>query len=70
MHCWTATQLAAFLAWSAGRSEHHALWTVMAATGIRRGEALALRWRDLSLDARTVSVRRSAGGCVPLVLRR
>ena len=30
-------------------------------TGMRRGEALALRWRDVDLDAGTVSVRRSAG---------
>ena len=30
-------------------------------TGMRRGEALALRWRDVDLDAATVSVRRSAG---------
>lgn len=30
-------------------------------TGMRRGELLALRWRDVDLDAATVSVRRSAG---------
>ena len=28
---------------------------------MRRGEALALRWRDVDLDAGTLSVRRSAG---------
>ena len=28
-------------------------------TGARRGELLALRWRDVDLDAATVSVRRS-----------
>jgi integrase len=61
MQCWTTGQLAAFLRWSAERSEHHPLWAVLAATGMRRGEALALRWRDIGLDAATVSVRRSAG---------
>jgi integrase len=61
MACWTAGQLAAFLRWAAGHSEHHPLWHVLAATGMRRGEALALRWRDVSLDAATVSIRRSAG---------
>lgn len=61
MACWTATQLAAFLRWAAGHSEHHPLWHVLAATGMRRGEALALRWHDVSLDAGTVSIRRSAG---------
>ena len=39
----------------------YALWHVLAMTGMRRGEALALRWRDVDLDAATVSVRRSAG---------
>ncbi|WP_285734015.1 site-specific integrase [Nocardiopsis sp. ATB16-24] len=29
-------------------------------TGMRRGEVLALRWRDVDLDARTMAVRRSA----------
>ena len=28
---------------------------------MRRGEALALRWRDVDLDGGTVAVRRSAG---------
>jgi integrase len=61
MHCWTAGQLAAFLSWAAEHAVRHVLWHVLAATGMRRGEALALRWRDVSLDAGTVSVRRSAG---------
>jgi Phage integrase, N-terminal SAM-like domain len=61
MHPWSTAQLAAFLRWSEGSSQHHALWYVLAFTGMRRGEALALRWRDVDLDAGTVSVRRSAG---------
>jgi integrase len=61
MHPWDAAQLAAFLGWSAEHSQHHAAWTLLAMTGMRRGEALALRWRDVALDAGTVSVRRSAG---------
>jgi integrase len=61
MHCWTAAQLAAFLRWSGEHSRHHTLWTVLAATGLRRGEALALRWRDVNLETGAISVRRSAG---------
>jgi integrase len=61
MTCWSAAQLAAFLGGSAEHSQHHALWYVLSMTGMRRGEALALRWRDVDLDAGTVSVRRSAG---------
>lgn len=30
-------------------------------TGMRRGELFALRWRDIDLDAGTISVRRSVG---------
>ena len=61
MTCWTAAQLAAFVGWSAEHSQHHALWHVLAMTGMRRGEALALRWRDIDLDVGRVSIRRSAG---------
>jgi len=36
-------------------------WRLLAATGMRRGEALALRGRDVDLDAGWLAVRRSAG---------
>jgi hypothetical protein len=61
MKCWTAAQLAAFLGWAREHSQHTALWHVLAHTGMRRGELLALRWRDVDLDAGTLSIRRSAG---------
>jgi integrase len=34
---------------------------VLAYTGMRRGELLALRWRDLDMDEARLSVRRSVG---------
>jgi integrase len=61
MHPWDAGQLAAFLGWAEGNSQNYPLWNTLAMTGARRGEALALRWRDVDLDAATVSIRRSAG---------
>jgi integrase len=61
MHPWDAGQLAAFLAWAEENSQNWVLWNTLAMTGMRRGEALALRWRDVDLDAATVRVRRSAG---------
>ena len=61
MTCWTAGQLAVFLGWAGGASQNHRLWHMLGHTGMRRGEALALRWRDVDLDAATVAIRRSAG---------
>jgi integrase len=62
MVCWTAEQLAAFLEW-ADRHDYPDVmaWRVLAYTGMRRGECLALRWRDLDLDRSRLSVRRSVG---------
>lgn len=59
MHPWTADQLRTFLEWSYGNHVNHAPWHVLAYTGMRRGELLALRWRDIDLDAATIGVRRS-----------
>ena len=61
MHPWDARQLSAFLAWSDGNSPLHAAWWLLAMTGMRRGELLALRWTDIDLDAGTAAIRRSVG---------
>jgi integrase len=37
----------------------HALWVLLATTGLRLGEALGLKWTDIDLDARTAVVQRS-----------
>lgn len=36
-----------------------AFWVLAVTTGMRNGELLALQWRDVDLDARTLRVRRS-----------
>jgi integrase len=52
---WTAEQLAEFLEFV--REDHlFALWWVMAVRGLRRGEAAGLRWADLDLDRRELTV--------------
>ena len=38
---------------------HHALWVVLATTGLRLGEALGLRWEDIDLERGRLTVRRA-----------
>lgn len=55
---WSPHDLATFLAFV--RDDHlYALWRLLAFTGMRRGEALGLKWGDFRFDARCVSVRRA-----------
>lgn len=66
LRAWDTDQIGRFL----GHVESDRLgplWRFVVATGVRRGEALGLRWSDVDLDARSVSIRRSrvvAGGRV------
>ncbi len=41
-----------------------AFWVLAVTTGMRNGELLALQWRDVDLEARTLRVRRSVFGGV------
>jgi integrase len=59
-HCWTRDQLVAFLEHSRDRDDPlHALWFFIATTGLRRAEALALRWDDLDLDRNRLTIRQT-----------
>lgn len=52
VHSWDAATLREFLSNSAATGDRlHALWVLLATTGMRRGEALGLRWSDVDLDA-------------------
>lgn len=55
--CWTAGQLRTFLAHVADE-RLCALWQLFATTGLRRAEALGLRWSDLDLDGAQLRVGR------------
>jgi integrase len=52
---WTASELTMFLA-GVVDDPLYALWVVLATTGLRRGEALGLRWSDVDLERGTLSV--------------
>jgi integrase len=58
LRVWSAGQLRAFLE-HVSEDRLYALWLLYATTGLRRGEALGLRWEDVDLDAGTVLVRRN-----------
>jgi integrase len=52
VHAWDAETLRAFLEASRNNNDRLSpLWVLLATTGMRRGEALGLRWADLDLDA-------------------
>lgn len=55
---WTPEELCEFLDY-AQTDELAALWNVLALTGMRRGEALGLRWSDFSRGYTHVSVKRA-----------
>jgi integrase len=57
VEAWDAPTLRRFLAASAAAEDRlHPLWVLLATTGMRRGEALGLRWRDVDFDGGRVSV--------------
>lgn len=40
----------------------HALWWFIALTGVRKGEALGLRWEDFTSSFESVAIRRTLSG--------
>jgi integrase len=57
---WSPTQVQTFLRAAEG-DELYALFRVALGYGLRRGELLGLRWSDLDLDTRVLSVRQQVG---------
>jgi hypothetical protein len=58
MHTWSAEQVRTFLEYTADH-RLHAAFVLLATTGMRRGEALGLRWSDLDLTAGRLSITRT-----------
>ncbi len=55
MKAWTAAQLQTFLAHTS-KDRWYPLWRLLALTGMRRGEAMGLRWSDVDLEAARISI--------------
>jgi integrase len=58
MQTWSAEQLKTFLG-AVADERLSPLWHTIAMTGMRRGEALGLRWSDVDLENARLSVRRA-----------
>jgi integrase len=56
MKVWSAEQLRTFSK-TVATHRWSAVWSLVATTGMRRGEVLGLRWTDVDLDARTVRIQ-------------
>jgi integrase len=59
MSTWTGSELGAFLTWVRD-NRYGPASAFLATTGMRRGEALGLRWDDLDLEGGTASIRRAS----------
>ncbi|GEO27497.1 site-specific integrase [Alicyclobacillus hesperidum subsp. aegles] len=58
-HVWTEAELEAFLAVAKERTRYYMLFLLGAATGMRLGEILGLKWSDVDLETGVIQVRRS-----------
>lgn len=56
IECWEPSELAAFLE-SVKDTRLEPAWRLSAMTGMRRGEVLGLRWRDVDFDQSRLAVR-------------
>jgi integrase len=55
---WSASELSTFLG-SATEARLGPLWRLYGTTGLRRGEALGLTWRDVDLDGGTIAIAKA-----------
>jgi integrase len=68
MQTWTAGELSQFLGWCRDNksnyvcASHFVAYLLSATTGMRRGEVLGLRWKDLDLNGARVTISRSLIG--------
>jgi integrase len=60
MQVWSAEEAKAFLRWSDETGDYLNLaWRTLLGTGMRRGELLGLRWRDIDLEHGVITIARA-----------
>ncbi|MFF2489027.1 tyrosine-type recombinase/integrase [Microbacterium sp. NPDC058062] len=60
MTTWSAEDARLFLDWSESSGDYLWLaWLTLLGTGMRRGEILGLRWKDLDLDSNVITIARA-----------
>lgn len=64
---WTIEEVRRVLDWNehVDGDDLNVLWRLIAKTGVRRGEGVALKWKDFNFEDRILSVRRSADSVNP-----
>lgn len=69
---WTPSELNLFIDWdhSMHNDDLHTLWRFIAFTGVRRGEATALRWKDIDWASGKVAIRRAADTAVSKAVKK
>jgi len=58
VNTWSPAELKKFLS-SEKASPLYPLWVLLITTGMRRGEAMGLRWQDVDLEAQRIAVRQT-----------
>lgn len=58
MQTWTSDEAMAFLRFTAG-DRLYGLWFLLLTTGLRRGEAVGVRWQDVDLATKRLAVRQA-----------
>ncbi len=65
---WSSEELRAFLHAERDQTQY-ALWHFLASTGVRRGEALGIRWQDIDWETKTAVIRQTVGAIRGKVIR-
>ena len=73
MQTWSEKkEISRFLAVAEAHGAYGPIWRLMEATGVRRGEALGVRWQDIDFERQTVRIAQTVstiGGKTEIIPR-